>query len=127
MGIYRQAAKNAAAIDDDKRALITRVLGTDEWERAWYDTPHGQRDMFDHQQPAVRMVDVDAIERFVKIRLESIFKGRVLDPFRTHTKQGAPLASLFFAVSNPSKSAVKLATNIAGHILRDPARRARRR
>jgi hypothetical protein len=28
MGIYRQAAKNAAAIDDDKRALITRVLGT---------------------------------------------------------------------------------------------------
>jgi three-Cys-motif partner protein len=48
MGIYRQAAKNAVAIDDNKRALITRVLGTDEWEDAWYDTPHGRKDMFDH-------------------------------------------------------------------------------
>jgi hypothetical protein len=76
--------------------------------------------MFDYQQQAVRTVNVDAIEQYVKGRLESVFKGAVLDPFRTHTKQGSPLASLFFAVSNPSKSAVKLATNIAGHILRTP-------
>jgi len=124
MGIYRQAAKNAVAIDDKKRALITRVLGTDEWEDAWYDTPVGQKDMFDRHQTAIRMVNVDTIESYVKSRLESVFKGAVLEPFRTHTKKGAPLASLFFAVSNPR--AVKVATNIASYILRQPARRGRR-
>jgi three-Cys-motif partner protein len=123
MGIYRQAAKNAVAIDDNKRALITRVLGTDEWEDAWYDTPHGGKDMFDHQQTRVRMVNVDTIESYVKNRLESVFKGAVLEPFRTHTKKGAPLASLFFAVSNPSKPAVRVATSIAKDILRRQARR----
>src|SRR5262245_47211550 len=81
MGIYRQAAKDAVAIDDNQRARITRVFGTDEWESAWYDTPHGQKDMFDHPQTAVRMVNVDAIERYVKSRLESAFEGAVLEPF----------------------------------------------
>jgi three-Cys-motif partner protein len=125
MGIYRQAAKNAVAIDDNKRALITRVLGTDEWERAWYDTPHGQKDTFDHQQAPVRMVNVDKIESYVKGRLEWVFKGAVLEPFRTHTQKGAPLASLFFAVSNPSKQAVKVATSIANDILRRQSQRKR--
>jgi three-Cys-motif partner protein len=127
MGIYRQAAKNAVAIDDNKRGLITRVLGTDEWEGAWYDTPHGQKDMFDHRQAPVRMVNVDTIEKYVKSRLESVFKGAVLKPFRTHTKKGAPLASLFFAVSNPSKQAVKVASSIANDILGRQARRKRER
>lgn len=127
MGIYRQAAKDWGAIDDTKRAWITRVLGTDEWERGWYDTPPGQTSLFDDHRPRtpVRMVNVNAIERYVKMRLETVFKGKVLDPFRTHTTQGAPLASLFFAVSNPR--AVKVATNIAGHILRKPRLNPRRR
>jgi three-Cys-motif partner protein len=127
MGIYRQAANDAVDIDDSKRALITRVLGTHEWGDAWYGTPHGQKDMFGHQQTPVRTVNVDTIESYVKSRLETVFKGAVLEPFRTHTKKGAPLASLFFAVSNPSQRAVQVATDIARHILRQPARRSRRR
>jgi three-Cys-motif partner protein len=70
MGIYRQAANDWVAIDDSKRPLITRVLGTDDWENAWYDTPHGQKDMFDHPETPVRMVDVDTIDGYVKSRLE---------------------------------------------------------
>jgi three-Cys-motif partner protein len=125
--LFPLAAKNAVAIDDNKRALITRVLGTDEWEWAWYDTPHGQKDMFGHQQAPVRMVNVDKIESYVKGRLEWVFKGAVLEPFRTHTKKGAPLASLFFAVSNPGKQAVKVATSIANDILRRQSQRKRER
>jgi hypothetical protein len=89
--------------------------------------PTGQKDMFDHRQTPVRMVNVDTIESYVKSRLESVFKGAVLEPFRTRTKKGAPLASLFFAVSNPSKPAVKVATSIANDILRRQARRKRER
>jgi hypothetical protein len=97
------------------------VLGTDDWERAWYGTPHGKKDLFDDPLTAVRTADVNAIERYVKSRLASVFKGAVLDPLRIYNKQGAPIASLFFAVSNPSQRAVQVATDIARHILRQPA------
>lgn len=127
MGLYRQAANDAVAIDAKKRARLNRVLGTDEWEGAWYGTPHGPADLFDDPQTAIRMADVNAIERYVKSRLASIFKGAVLDPLRIYNKQGAPIASLFFAVSNLSPRAVQVATDIARHILRQPARRPRAR
>jgi three-Cys-motif partner protein len=118
MGLYRQAAHDVVKINAKKRALLNRVLGTDQWERTWYGTPHGPMDLFDQPQTAIRMAGVNAIERYVKARLESVFKGAVLDPYRIYNKQGAPLASLFFAVSNPR--AVQVATEIAGYILRLP-------
>jgi three-Cys-motif partner protein len=129
MGLYRQAANDVVDIDANKRARLNRVLGTDEWERAWYGIPHGGTDLFDDPQTATRTANVNTIERYVKRRLASVFRGAVLDPLRIFNKQGAPLASLFFAVSNPSRGAVKLATDIASYILRQPARRpwARRR
>jgi three-Cys-motif partner protein len=122
MGLYRQAANAVVAIDPKKRARLNRVLGTDDWETAWYDTPHGPTDLLDDPQTAIRTADVSAIERYVKARLLSIFKGAVLDPLRINNKQNAPLASLFFAVSNPSRRAVQVATDIAKHILREPGR-----
>jgi three-Cys-motif partner protein len=93
MGLYRQAANDAAhfKIDPSKRERLNKVLGTDEWERAWYGTPYGARDLLD-------------------------------DP-TTPIRRNAPLASLFFAVSNPSPRAVQRATDIAGHILRVPVQR----
>jgi three-Cys-motif partner protein len=123
MGLYRQAANAAPSIDTHKRARLNRVLGTDDWERAWYGTPHGPTDLLDDPQTAIRTADVTAIERYVKSRLASIFKGAVLDPLRIYNKQGAPIASLFFAISNRSERAVQVAANIARHILRQPARR----
>jgi three-Cys-motif partner protein len=75
MGLYRQAANRAPAIDATKRAQPNRVLGTSEWEQAWYGTPHGSTDLFGQTEEAIRTADVDAIERYVKYRLESVFKG----------------------------------------------------
>jgi three-Cys-motif partner protein len=40
-GLYRQAAKNADAMDADKEESITRLLGTDEWRQVFY-TPKRQ-------------------------------------------------------------------------------------
>jgi three-Cys-motif partner protein len=127
MGLYRQAANDLSHFDVDprKRERLNRVLGTDEWQRVWYGTPHGPRDLLDEPQTAIRTADVNAIERYVKGLLGSIFKGTVLDPLRIYNDRNAPLASLFFAVSNPSRRAVQRATDIAGHILRLPVRRPR--
>ena len=39
-GLYRQAARKAEAIDNTKRAAITRILGTDEWSTSSTRRPH---------------------------------------------------------------------------------------
>jgi three-Cys-motif partner protein len=118
MGLYRQAANLAPNIDESKRARLNRVLGTSEWELAWYGTPHGPFDLLGAPAEAVRIADVTAIERFVKVRLESVFEGGVLEPRRYHGVRGHPLGSLFFAVSNPC--AAPLAKRIASSVLRRP-------
>lgn len=117
MGLYRQAAREQLNIDAAKRARLNRVLGTTDWEKDWYGTPHGTTDLFDDPVAATRTADVTAIEQYVKRRLQSVFRGTVLDPLRVHNSRGAPLASLFFAVANPNPKAVKVASDIARHIL----------
>jgi three-Cys-motif partner protein len=117
MGLYRQAANSAPAIDATKRARLNRVLGTDGWEQAWYGKPHGPTDLLGESADAIRTADVTAIERYVKHRLETVFKGAVLDPLRIYHERRFPLASLFFAVSNPNPKAVQVASRIAKHIL----------
>jgi three-Cys-motif partner protein len=116
-GLYRNAPHNPAKLDAGKQANLDRVLGATDWRERWYEHQILPKDLLETQAQAVRRTDVDAIEAYVKERLETAFKGAVLDPIRLHHKNGAPLASLFFAVSNTSPKAVKLATDIASHIL----------
>jgi len=117
MGLYRQAPREILRIDDVKRDRLNAVLGTTEWEEHWYGTPHGPTDLFDDPATTIRTADVNAIEAYVRNRLQSIFRGVVLPPRRITNARGAPLASLFFAVSNPHQKAVEVATRIASHIL----------
>jgi three-Cys-motif partner protein len=44
-GLYRQATRDAAAIDEDKAASLTRLLGTEQWRDAFY-RPSAQQDFF---------------------------------------------------------------------------------
>jgi three-Cys-motif partner protein len=118
MGLYRQAANSAPDINERKQERLNWVLGTSEWRRAWYSTPHGPFDLFGDPAEAIRIADVDAIERFVKTRLESVFKGGVLEPLRYRGARGHPVGSLFFAISNPH--AALLASRIASSVLRRP-------
>ena len=63
-GLFRQATKDWNAIDEVKRAAITRMLGTDEWETAWYERAVGN-DLFDAaDEQHQRTADVDRIEAF---------------------------------------------------------------
>ena len=116
-GLYRNAPHDPTKLDAGKQASLDRVLGATDWRQCWYEHEARPADIFESQAQAVRRADVDAIERYVKGRLETVFRGAVLDPIRLHHRNGAPLASLFFAVSNPASAAVKLASDIASHIL----------
>lgn len=118
-GLYRNAPKDPAKLDQSKIDALNRVFGTSVWREDWYGKSEPQHDMFgDLITDERRTFDVNRIEDWVGKRLKTVFKGAVLKPMRLHHSNGAPMASLFFAVSNPNKAAVRLATEIAGHILK---------
>ena len=116
-GLYRNAPHDPKKLDSVKQASLDRVLGTRDWRDRWYSRNITPADMFEDEEHATSRTDIDAIEQYVKERLETAFRGAVLPPLRLRHNGGAPMASLFFAVSNPSPAAVTLATKIAGHIL----------
>lgn len=116
-GLFRQAAHDPEALDDSKRAALTRMLGTPDWESAWYPETI-QTDIFGEVvRDKRRSADVTAMERFVGERLRTVFP-RVLEPYRLHNNRGVPMFALFFAISNPEPKAIGLATKIAGQILK---------
>lgn len=117
-GLYRNAPHDPAKRETKKDERLDRVLGATDWRHRWYQHSFERADMFESETEAIRRADVDRIEAYVKERLQTVFKGAVLDPYRLRHNNNAPMASLFFAVSNPSPAAVELATRIAGHILR---------
>lgn len=116
-GLYRQATHKGSALDDKKRAALTRMLGTSGWETAWYEEDR-QGDLISMMAPEEtrRTAGLDRIEAFVLERLRGLFPT-VLEPLRLRNDRNAPMFSLFFAMSNPSPAAAKVATPIARHIL----------
>jgi three-Cys-motif partner protein len=114
-GLFRQAARKGSAVDEPKRAALTRMLGTNDWERAWYERAQ-KTDLFGEVDGEhSRIADVEEMETFVWRRLGSLFP-KVLKPLRL-TNRGVPQFALFFAMSNPEPKAIGLATKIAAHIL----------
>ncbi|MDP1642844.1 MAG: three-Cys-motif partner protein TcmP [Phenylobacterium sp.] len=122
-GLYRQATHRGSALDEKKRAALSRMLGTPAWEKAWYEEDR-QRDllsMLDSEETR-RTASLDLMEDFVLQRLRSLFPT-VLEPLRLKNDRNAPMFSLFFAMSNPSPAAARVAIPIAQHILTQARRR----
>jgi len=117
-GVFRNSPNDIGALTADKRAAITRVLGTESWLDAFYEMPpNHQGGLFgDLPNRAVRSLNVDGIEAFVTQRLKTVFP-HVEKPVRLRMSNGAPLYSLFFAVSNPATLAIKAASRIARSLL----------
>lgn len=112
-GLYRQAAVNARDIDHGKAAKLTAFLGTPDWRSAIYTREQG--DLFD--APSVsRAQGWQDILRFTTERLRMLFPY-VSDPSVLGTANGAPLFALYFAVANPAKPALGLASRVSREIL----------
>ena len=120
-GLYRQAAKNADAMDSDKEESITRLLGTDEWRQVFY-APKRQASLFGGDDGDEREADHRQMLDFVSKRLKELFPA-VTDPKILYqagdskNPSGAPLFALYFAASNPSPKAYGLAIKIAKDVL----------
>ena len=120
-GLFRQAAHDQAKINDKKRAAITRMLGTADWEADWYAV-RPSHDLFGNNDSSQRVADIDAMEAYVQKRLEVLF-AKVLPPLRLKNKAGVNSAALFFAISNTDGRAIGLATRIASAVLNNGRQR----
>ncbi len=120
-GLYRQAAKDADALNSEKEAALTRVLGTEQWRRVFYGQKR-QPDMFSTGDAEERNADHREMLDFVSHRLRNLFPA-VTGPKILYQggdsrgPSGAPLFALYFAASNPKRRACDLATRIAENIL----------
>lgn len=116
-GIYRQATNNLRDADADKIESLGRFLGTGSWMD---DLCAVQGGLFGPDERH-RHADPYDVAAYVKRRLETVFP-KVIDPVILHHEdrtgqKGAPLYALFFAVSNPSKTAVDLASRVSREIM----------
>jgi three-Cys-motif partner protein len=119
-GTARCLPLDAAKLDQSKRSAMTRTLGTDQWYNAFYRPVENKtRQLWEEHAINVsdaRKQGVDQIESFVEGRLKTIFAD-VAPPKRLKGPKNRQLFSLFFAISNPSDTAIRLARKGADHIL----------
>lgn len=117
-GLYRQAARNLEAVDASKRAALTRMLGTNEWEQEIYSPVENQNllSLIEPFEARQRQADVQGLEGYVKRRLETIFP-LVMDPLPLPVQRKPQRFSLFCAISNPDPKALGLAKKFGNHIL----------
>ena len=116
-GLFRQATRDAEDLDPSKRAALTRMIGTSDWEVDWYELSHRTNLFGDTDERLARTAEVGDMERYFGERLAKLFP-RVLSPLRLNDDRGIPQFALFFAISNPKPTAIGLASRIAGHILK---------
>lgn len=118
---YRQAARDASGIDEDKKRALTRMMGTDEWEKDLY-APKRQAGLFDDAPGYEREAGPLQMLEWVTRRLEKIFpyvaEPKVLYAHLSSGAQGAPLFALYFMISNDKHNAIALAKKFAQHSLK---------
>jgi len=117
-GLYRQATRQLTDVDQYKRAALTRMFGSEDWEEELYPKKF-RNDLFDgiSEEPRQRSVDVVGLETYVKSRLEKIF-SKVLKPMPLPLNKKPQMFSLFLCISNDDPKAIGLATRIGNYILK---------
>lgn len=113
-GLFRQAARDVADVDEGKGAILTSVLGTEDWRAVLYTRE--QTDIFGGSQ-LTRAAGWRAIVDFTTKRLRTIFPY-VAEPKLLSGESGPPKFALYFMVSNDSGPAIRLAQKVSSQILK---------
>lgn len=104
----RQLAHKHGAVDAIKRAALTEVFGTKNWEEEFYRTVDETPDLFDvGGSRRERIADPDKVEAYARRRLQSIFTF-VSEPIPLLARRGLRQFSLFLATGNGSQPAIDL-------------------
>lgn len=93
---------------------LNYIFGTEDWQTLYQKNP--QENLFGDDDQLRE--DMDEVEDFFHNRLKEVFPFVANSPMRLLNSKNTPLFSLFFAVSNPSPAAGKLALKIADNLLK---------
>jgi len=120
--IVRMTPNEGDRIRPEWSQTLGRLLGTDEWEQALYKPIEKTltADLFDdtaNENESTQRLNVQELQNWVTKRLQELFPF-VADPVLLRSNN-RPLFSFYFLVSNPNKSAWKLAEKVVKHILRN--------
>jgi three-Cys-motif partner protein len=114
--VYRNAPRDHRNLTPEKKAMVNRSLWPG-WEEALYSEKKGQTDLFGEQSSSTeRDSGWRKIEGMVTEKMRSIFP-HVEEPGHLVGPTGAPLFSLYFAVSNDRPAAHRVASPIARALL----------
>lgn len=113
-GLFRQATRRQIDIDGSKRAALTRMFGSSDWEEELY--PVEEPDLLGVVPERRRDLNPRGLESYVQKRLSSIF-GKVLKPLALPVNRGPQMFSLFLCISNKTPKAIGLATKIGDYLL----------
>lgn len=115
--VYRNAPIDHRDLTPEKRAMVTRSLWPG-WEGQLYKEKTDHPDLFGNQHSQTsRDVGWKRIDQLVTEKMRSIF-AHVEEPGHLLGPNNAPLFSLYFAVSNKSPAARKVASPIARALLK---------
>jgi len=98
------------------RVRLNKLLGTSEWEEAFYRVER-TRTLFDDDETHVVKASQESIGVFFNNRLKSVFEGVAEKPGVLRNSTGSPLYLLCFAAANPKGAPIAL--SIAEHILKE--------
>lgn len=121
----RQLSHDHGALDDGKRAALSEVFGTPEWEQHFYEHQPAATTLFDFAEAAAlsRNADPNKVERFAAERLRTAFSF-VSDPIPILTSRKLRQFSLFLLSGNPTERAIALIKKgVAAQIKKYGARR----
>lgn len=123
----RQLAHEHGAVDESKRAALTEIFGTADWEDEFYQASQPVRDLFDLGVPSRhRVADPDKVELYARRRLQSLFTF-VSEPIPLLARHGLRQFSLFLASGNPRPQAIDLIKRGVAAQVKKYGRKASRR
>lgn len=105
----RQLSHDHAALDPSKRAALSEVFGTRDWEDRFYQHRSASTNLFDFADATTpgRVADPDKVERFAAERLRTIFSF-VSEPIPILTRRHLRQFSLFLLSGNANARAIAL-------------------
>ena len=118
MSVHRQIGRDGS-VHYTHEASLDRLFGTGDWRQAFISHEEAEPDLFGVSQKLnVKTATPESVTKFMIQRMQTIFKGGVLDDWLPLGSAKHHMYSLVFACANPSPSANKLALKLARAVLR---------
>lgn len=118
--VLRLAPNCKSSLTESGSRILSSLLGTDDWQDSFYNPAPSENidDLFGEvelEEKSDQRVKKEAVESYITMRLESIFKV-VLGPHPLNNAKNSQLFSLYCCISSNSKVAQNLAKKVGSSI-----------